>query len=166
MKIKTGRSVYLTDAETGEVYLKTNKDDTISVRSSEQVENDRRWGTFKRITGRFVKMMDNSTHILKMFRDNMAVAYAMIIMKDYIQPNKNTLEKEGKKYKVNDLAKEMDITRQTAGTYFKKLKKANVLAELDMGSKGKYWVVNPDYFLVGEGVPLEVYKLFEKREKR
>lgn len=162
MKINTGQSVYITDAETGEVYIKTNKDDTVSIRSPAQVENDKRWGTFKKITGRFVKVMDKEQQVVDMLRGNMATYYALNLMKRYIQVNKNTLEKDGKKYRVVDLAKDMNTTRQSAGLYFKKLKEANLIAEWDLKSKGKYWVVNPDYYLVGEGVPLEVYKLFKR----
>ena len=72
-------------------------------------------------------------------------------------------KQNGKKYKVSDLAKDMNITRQTAGLHFKKLKDANIIAEVDMGKKGTFWAINPYYYLYGDGVPERIAKLFENK---
>lgn len=156
------QDMFLVGKETGEVITEISSGEKVTIRSIKQAENDKEWSPFKKITGRFVKSMENEKEILEMFIDSPATYLALNILKWNLQINSNILMKNGKKYKVVDLAKDMGITRQSAGVHFKKLKDANLIQEFQYGNKGAYWAMNPNYYLSGEGVPLKIYKLFEK----
>ena len=81
-------------------------------------------------------------------------------MKRYIVTNYNVLVKDGIKYGVQDLAKDMKISRQMASNHIRKLKSINVLSELET-DRGKLFCINPKYYFRGEEVPESVLKLFE-----
>lgn len=150
-------------AETGEVKLKIDKGEKVSIRSLAQSENDKTWSPKVKINGRFVKVMvDNEDVVFEMLKDLPAVYVAFNRMKRHLQINENTIMKDGKKYKTADLAEEMGVSRQMACFYIRKLKELNLIAELDNGRKGKVLVINPNIYLAGVEVPMKTLKLFDK----
>lgn len=157
--------VHLVSGETGEIIVTASKGERLIIRSSAQAENDRHWSPMRKNNGRFIKVMEaEKKEVALRFTDSPATYLALNILRGNLQINTNLVVKEnGKKYRIVDLADEMNITRQSASVHFKKLQDANLIAEIEVRGKGKYWVVNPNYYLVGEGVPLEVWKLFDKK---
>ena len=71
------------------------------------------------------------------------------------------LVKNGKKFKIQDLAEELGVVRQTASTYIKRLKDMNIVAEINT-SMGKLYALNPNIYCRGEEVPEMVLKAFDK----
>lgn len=116
-----------------------------------------------RIKGRYIKTMPKEQQIIYMLQQYPATYVALGIIKSYLMPNFNILVKNNKKYKVQDLARDMGITRQGAGLHIKKLKELNVIAEVDLGRTGKYWAINPYCYLAGDYVPNEIVRLFERK---
>ena len=108
--------------------------------------------------------MDKEQEILEKLKDDPSAYLAIAIMKKYLVPRQNVLLKDGKKYKTIDLADEMGITRQWASRHIKKLKKLNVLSEVET-NKGILLVMNPDFYHRGEDVDKRVYDLFNKPNK-
>ena len=157
--------VHLVSGETGEIIGTASKGERLIIRSSAQAENDKYWSPMRKNNGRFIKVMETEKkEVALRFTESPATYLALHILRGNLQMNTNLVVKEnGKKYRIVDLANEMNITRQSAGVHFKKLQEANLIAEIEVRGKGKYWVINPNYYLVGEGVPLEVWKLFEKK---
>ena len=159
----TGQRLIVFTEQDGEVLMKIGENEKLIVRSVAQTENDKTYSPKKKITGGFKKVMDAEEMVVDLLADSPSTYWALNKMKRYLRINENTLVKDGKKYKVSDLAKDMNITRQTAGLHFKKLKETNIIAEIDMGKKGTFWAINPYYYLYGDGVPEKIAKLFESK---
>lgn len=159
----TGQRLRVVGEEDGVVYDTIEKGDGFNHRSKAQVENDKHYSQLIPTKGRFVKLMLEASHVAKVFKDEPSVMLAMIIMAEYISRDQNKILKDGKKYKPSDLARDMGVTRQTASSYFKKLQKSNMIAEMVLRNKRKVWVANPEFFTVSESLPRNVFRLFEKR---
>lgn len=159
----TGQRLRVVGEEDGVVYDTIEKGDGFNHRSKAQVENDKHYSQLIPTKGRFVKLMIAASHVAKVFKDEPSVMLAMIIMTEYISRDQNKILKDGKKYKPSDLARDMGVTRQTASSYFKKLQKSNMIAEMVLRNKRKVWVANPEFFTVSESLPRNVFRLFEKR---
>lgn len=158
-----GQDMHLIASATGELIDTIKAEDRFSIRRKGQVENDTYWSPPIKMQGRFVKAMEREDEIIDMLKDSPAIYLALNKMKKYLQINDNTLMKNGKKYKTSDLAEDLNICRQTASLYIKKFKDKNIIAELDKGKKGKFLVINPNYYLAGDSVPAKTLKLFEKQ---
>ena len=131
-------------------------------------EKSQKIGKFKdvsvnRISGRFIKTMPKEQQIVYLLASNPSIYLALNVMKFYLQPNSNVLLKNGKKYGSMRLAEDMNVTRQTSGVYIRKLKELNIIAEVDMGRKGKYLAINPYIYLAGDYVPTEIVRLFKNK---
>jgi predicted ArsR family transcriptional regulator len=86
-------------------------------------------------------------------------------MKKYLVKEYNVLLKDNKKYKAVDLAKDMEISRQSAGVHIAKLKALNLLGEIET-NKGRLFCLNPYYYLRGEKASEQVVKLFDDNVKK
>ena len=98
-----------------------------------------------------------------MLQQHPSTYVALGIMKSYLMPNFNILVKNNKKYVAAKLAKDMGISCQASGTHIRKLKELNIIAEVDIGRKGKYLAINPYIYLAGDYVPTEIVKLFNDK---
>lgn len=158
----TGRKMSLIDNNTGELLDTIAEDEKIIIRSAKQTENDKYWSERVEINKRFIKTMMDEPRVAKAFWGCPTAYLVMGIIKGHIGAD-NMLLKDGKKYKPSDFARDVGCSRQTASLYFDKLKQANFLAEYKTKDKGTVWVVNPDYYLVGQTVPKNIVRLFERR---
>ena len=158
----TGQDLYLVSSQDGEVIDTISADEKIIIRSKTQAINDKYWSPPIKIKGRFVKAMEREDDVVNLFIDSPATYLALNKMKKYLQINENTLIKNGRKYRTSDLAEDVNICRQTASYHIKKLKEMNLIAELDKGRQGKFLVINPNYYIAGDSVPMKTYKLFVK----
>lgn len=131
-------------------------------------KNDKYWSPKRKSNGRFIKIMEaEKKEVALKFTGKPATYLAFHIMSMNVQMNTNLVVREdGKKYRIVDLAKEMGITRQSASVHIKKLQEANLIAEMEVKGKGNYWVVNPNYCLASSEIPENVYRIFEKRERK
>lgn len=116
-----------------------------------------------RVNGRYIKAMPKEQQIIYMLQQYPATYVALGIMKSYLMPNFNILVKNNMKYGATKLAKDMGISRQASGMHIKKLKELNIIADVDLGRKGKYLAINPYCYLAGDYVPFEILKLFDKK---
>lgn len=154
--------VYLVSKTTGEVVGDINEGESLSVRSVAQVENDKYWSQQVVITKKFTKMMHDMSGLAVKFTSNPMTLLALIVMAKYLVPNQNVLKKDGKKYKIVDLAKELGVSAQACGVHFKILKQANLIAEYK-SKNGNVWAINPNFCMAGQTVPKNILKLFEKK---
>lgn len=158
------------DLKIAKRFINGNKADFTLFNDSEISDNTepKRIDKFKdtsvsRITGRFIKTMPKEQQIVYFLMSNPSIYLALNVMKFYLQPNSNILLKNGKKYGSTKLAEDMNVTRQTSCLYIKKLKELNIIAEIDMGRKGKYLAINPYIYLAGDYVPKQIIKIFENK---
>lgn len=159
------------DLKIAKRFINNNKADFVPFNTDCEISNNiesQKINKFKdvsvnRISGRFIKTMPKEQQIIYLLSSNPAIYLALNIMKFYLQPNSNLLLKNGKKYGSMRLAEDMNVTRQTSGLYIKKLKELNIIAEIDMGRKGKYLAINPYIYLAGDYVPTEIVKLFKNK---
>lgn len=107
-------------------------------------------------------LMNNSKDVIDKLSNSHTAFYALIILCKYLLADYNLLVKDGRKFKIMDLADEMGIVRQRASDYMKRLKNENLVCEIET-STGKYWAVNPYYFCNGSGCDERVIKAFEKQ---
>ena len=147
--------------EDGEILFSIKKGEAFNLRSEKQARNDKSWSKKIKIKGTFVKTMDIESRFLESCKDDPQLYYAANIMKKYLKPNYNLLVKNGKKFKIQDLAEELGVVRQTASTYIKRLKDMNIVAEINT-SMGKLYALNPNIYCRGEEVPEMVLKAFDK----
>lgn len=168
MGIILEEDVSLVSRETGEIFGDIRKGESINIRSVAQAENDKYWSPKRKSNGRFIKIMEaEKKEVALKFTGKPATYLAFHIMSMNVQMNTNLVVREdGKKYRIVDLAKEMGITRQSASVHIKKLQEANLIAEMEVKGKGNYWVVNPNYCLASSEIPENVYRIFEKRERK
>lgn len=160
----TGQRLHLFGELDGVLYDTIEEGEGYNHRSKAQVKNDKNYSQHEQIVGGFVKMMIPAARIAKEFKGEGNVVIAMMTMAEYISRDQNKILRDGKKYKPNDLARDMNITRQTASSYFKKLEKANMIREMVMQNKRKVWVANPEFFTVSKSLPRSIFRLFEKRK--
>lgn len=156
----TGQKICLITEDDGELLFKVNQGESFTVRSAKQTKRDKYYSPKVKITGRFIKTMDKEKELVDLLLDSPSTYLAISIMKRYIVTNYNVLVKDGIKYGVQDLAKDMKISRQMASNHIRKLKSINVLSELET-DRGKLFCINPKYYFRGEEVPESVLKLFE-----
>lgn len=146
----------------GEVLLKVRSQESIIVRSRLQTINDRHIVPARKMEGGFIKIMKNKRNeLVEKFRDCPMTFLILFKLLDYLDYETNILIKNGKPFRISDLAKEFGVTRQSASAHIHKLLQLNVLAELKT-NRCKFLVVNPNYYLEGKKIPLEIMKLFEK----
>jgi CTP-dependent riboflavin kinase len=156
----TGQKICLITEDDGELLFKVNQGESFTVRSAKQTKRDKYYSPKVKITGRFIKTMDKEKELVDLLLDSPSTYLAISIMKRYIVTNYNVLVKDGIKYGVQDLAKDMKISRQMASNHIRKLESINVLAKLET-DRGKLFCINPKYYFRGEEVPESVLKLFE-----
>lgn len=162
----TGQDWIILSAQDGEVLTRVYDGESISIRSVKQVENDKYFSRKVRIKGGFIKVMKDEQKVVKKLIDYPATYLALNLMKGHLEYNTNLLVKnDGSKYKGVDLAEEMNITRQSAMLHFKRLKQHNLIAEVEM-KRGKYWAINPCYYLYGDSVLEKVLKAFDIKYKK
>lgn len=161
----TGEKLYLVGADTGQVLLDIGQGEIINVRSQKQALNDKMFASKVKLkSGRFIKVMEKEKEVRKKLVKYPSTYFALSVMKDYIVYGNNLLMKNGKKFRCNDLAKEMEISRQMASVHIKRLQELNYLAEVPT-TRGNYWAINPDYYRTSEEVPKLVYDAFNPKLK-
>ena len=136
----------------------------ITVRSALQTSRDKYYSPKVKLTGVFIKSMNNEKKLIELLKGNSSTYMAVNIMKHYLVSNYNVLIKDGRKYKATDLAEDMGITRQMATIHINKLKSLNVLGMIDT-DKGKLYCLNPHYYFKGTEVPQSVLDIFDKGKK-
>lgn len=162
----TGQEWRIISADDGELLTTVYNGESISIRSAKQVENDKYYSKKVRIKGGFIKVMKDEKNVVNALMNYPATYLALNVMKRHLEYNTNLLVKEdGSKYKGVDLAEEMGITRQSAMLHFKRLKEHNLIAEVEM-KRGKYWAINPCYYLYGDSVIERVLKAFDIKYKK
>ena len=161
----SGQDWLVLSQEDGEHLFTIRKGESVNVRSILQARNDKFLSKKIRIKGEFIKVMDREKEIAQMLLKYPTTYSALNIMKSSLVYNENVLVNEkGTKYKGTDLAKEMGITRQSAMAHLKRLQDLGLIAEVET-KKGKFWAINPNYYLRGETVSERVIKAFEKQKK-
>lgn len=160
----TGQRLHIVTENDGEIIFTINKDEKITVRSALQTSRDKYYSPKVKLTGVFIKAMNNEKKLIELLKGNSSTYMAVNIMKHYLVSNYNVLIKEGRKYKATDLAEDMGITRQMATIHINKLKSLNVLGMIDT-DKGKLYCLNPHYYFKGTEVPQSVLDIFAKAKK-
>ena len=161
----SGENIALIGSKSGEYFGEIRPGEKINIRSVVQQRRDKWFGGHKvvSIRGTFKKMIsENLDDVLNRLKDSHTAFYALIILCKYLLTDYNLLVKDGRKFKIMDLADEMGIVRQRASDYMKRLKNENLVCEIET-SMGKYWAVNPYYFCNGSGCDERVVKAFEKQ---
>lgn len=110
----------------------------------------------------YVKAFPKEIELVKSLQNCPATFFALCILKLHLQKGTNLVMKGNKKYKGTDLAKDLGITRQCASLHLQKLKKVNAIAEIKTAN-GIFWAINPRYYISGDKIPKEIYKLFENK---
>lgn len=159
----TGQNLFVVTEEDGEILFKINQNESFSIKSEKQLKKDRLYSQRVKITGRFIKTMDKEKELVEMLLDSPSTYMAISIMKRYIITNYNVLVKDGIRYRVQDLACDMKISRQMASCHIKKLKDLNVVGEIET-DRGKLFCINPKYYFRGEEVPKSVLDVFNKEK--
>lgn len=155
--------VFLVSKTTGEVVGDIREGESLNVRSVAQVENDKFWSQQVVISKKFTKTThDLSENVVRFFKSNPMTFLAFTAMIRFLVPNQNVLMKDGRKYKIVDLAKELGVSAQACGVHFKILEQANLIAKYETKS-GKVWAVNPNYCMAGQTVPKNIVRLFERK---
>lgn len=160
----TGQRLHIVTENDGEIIFTINKDEKITVRSALQASRDKYYSPKVKLTGVFIKAMNNEKKLIELLKGNSSTYMAVNIMKHYLVSNYNVLIKDGRKYKATDLAEDMGITRQMATIHINKLKSLNVLGMIDT-DKGKLYCLNPHYYFKGTEVPQSVLDIFDKAKK-
>ena len=159
----TGQKLFVMTEQDGEVIFKVNEGESFNIRSVAQTANDKYYSPNKiYIKGKFTKVMDRNEEIIEKLGKNYGAYVALHHLVKYLVPNYNVVMKNGKKYKLIDLANAMGISRQMAGKYIAQLKEIHVLSEIET-NKGICYAINPNYYLRGETANERVIKLFEKQ---
>ncbi|NCD07321.1 MAG: HTH domain-containing protein [Spirochaetia bacterium] len=162
----TGQKLLIITENDGEILFSVEKGETLNIRSVRQTNNDKFYSPMIEINKgkRFIKtMVIEEKNVIKKLKDFPSVYMALNIMKEYLVKNYNVLLKaDGKKYKINDLAEEIGVSRQMASRYIKKLKELNIVAEIDT-NKGKVLAINPSIYFNGSEIPQRVYDIFNKK---
>ena len=157
----TGQKLFVMTEQDGEVLFKVNEGESFNIRSVAQTANDKYYSPNKiYIKGKFTKVMDRNEEVIEKLGKNYGAYVALHHLVKYLVPNYNVVMKNGKKYKLIDLANAMGISRQMAGKYIGQLKEINVLSEIET-NKGICYAINPSYYLRGETANERVIKLFE-----
>lgn len=159
----TGQKLLIVSEADGEILNIINENEKVIIRRGKQPTADKYYSPKVKIKGRFIKVMDDERFILDEFIDCPMSYLAINYMKRYLVPNYNVLMKNGKKYKCNDLAEDMKITRQRASHHIKILKQKNIIAEVET-NKGKLLAINPEFYCASEEVPERIVRLFKKNE--
>ena len=155
---------YLVGAEDGEIIDTIEMGSAVQYRTPEQVKHDKYYSPPMAINYRFIKVAYSEEVVVDMLNDNMKAYRLLIKMRKYIEPKTNYLKKNGKKLKIVDMAKELNISKQACSTHFKILEKANLIAEIEI-KEGKIWTANPYYYMAGATVPKRVVDLYNKKDK-
>lgn len=160
----TGQRLLVVTEKDGEILFGIKQGESLNVRSVKQTKNDKYFAnTIKvNIKGTFVKAMDKEQEVIEMLKKYPSTYLAINIMKRYLVKDYNVLLKDNKKYKAVDLAKDMGISRQSAGVHIAKLKELNLLGEVDT-NKGRLFCLNPHYYLRGECARQAVVDVFDKK---
>ena len=160
----TGQRLLVVTEQDGEILFGIKQGESLNVRSVKQTKNDKYFAsTIKvNIKGTFVKAMDKEKEVIEMLKKYPSTYLAVNIMKRYLVKDYNVLLKDNKKYKAVDLAKDMDISRQSAGVHIAKLKELNLLGEVET-NKGRLFCLNPRYYLRGECASQAVVDVFDKK---
>ena len=158
----TGQRLIVVTEEDGEILFKVNQNESFTIKSEKQLKRDKLFAQMVSVKGRFIKSMDKEKEIVDLLLDSPSTYMAISIMKRYIITNYNVLIKDGIKYRVQDLANDMKISRQMASSHIKKLKDINVLGEIET-DRGRLLCVNPRYYCRGEEIPKSVYEVFNKK---
>lgn len=163
----TGQRLLVVTEQDGEILFGIKQGESLNVRSVKQTKNDKYFAnTIKvNIKGTFVKVMDKEQQVIEMLKKYPSTYLAINIMKKYLVKEYNVLLKDNKKYKAVDLAKDMEISRQSAGVHIAKLKELNLLGEIET-NKGRLFCLNPYYYLRGEKASEQVVKLFDDNAKK
>lgn len=156
-----GQKLLVITEQDGEILFEVNENESVNIRSEKQTKNDKYYSPPIKIKGRFIKTMWNEKEVVDMLIKFPATYLALGVMKRYIVSNYNVLLKDGKKYKGVDLARDLGVSRQSASSHIAKLKELNILAEVKT-NKGVLYCINPKYYLMGDSVPENVEKAFEK----
>ena len=106
-------------------------------------------------------MKDKRNELVEKFRECPMTFLVLFKLLDYLDYETNILIKNGKPFRISDLAKDFGVSRQSASSHIHKLLEMNMLAELKTDRR-KFLVVNPNYYLEGKKVPIEIIKLFDK----
>ena len=136
-------------------FLESKKGD--DDKPEESVEN-KLW-----ISGDYEPIFTNEQFLIDKYRSKPSVYLAYCKMKKYLVPNYNVLLKNGKRYKVADLAEDLQVSRQMASLYVRDLKNDNVICEIETHNKGFLFAINPWYACNGEKCDELVVKAFEKQ---
>lgn len=165
MRNDSGSRLLVVVEETGETIDIIDKGEGYNVRSAEQVNHDQDFKVkkFVSIRGKFVKMMEEEQELIDRYLKKPSVYLAYCKMKKYLVPNYNVLLKNGKRYKVADLAEDLQVSRQMASLYVRDLKNDNVICEIETHNKGFLFAINPWYACNGEKCDELVVKAFEKQ---
>ena len=146
----------------GEVEFRINTGESYNIRSREQTLLDENYSPREKLyIGRFIKVMSKEIDVINCLK-NSPMTYLLINhLKHYAEYNSNLIKKNGKKYKLCEIAQDIGLTRQMVRIHINRLKKLNLLAELEL--KGKFLVINPYFYFNGTEIPKNILNLFSDK---
>jgi len=160
----TGAPLFIID-KYGEIVCTIQNGEKYNIRSCYQVVSDKNFLFVKKenIKGTFHRVMDN-TKILSLLKNNKSLAYPLLALTEYIEPETNFLVKDGKKLKIIDFANIIGMTKQRVLRIFKELKSLDILDTIKT-KKGQYYALNPFYFNKSGEIIMATKLHFENKMK-
>lgn len=157
-----GQNLNIISEKDGECICTIHPNESFNIRSLRQTENDKYYSPSKEIKGRFKKLMDlNIDKIVNSLKEKPAALIVLLKLSKHLEYNTNLLVKNGERYSCNDLAAEMDITKQMASRHIQTLRKANIVNEIKT-KYGMRYVINPYVLNNGTQFPKAILDLFNK----
>ena len=88
---------------------------------------------------------------------------AISILRRYMCSD-NVVRKGNRRFRCNDLAKELGVSRQMANIHLKRLREINVIKDVEINGVD-FVAINPYYYFRGDEIPDNIAELFNNNEK-
>lgn len=159
------RQYLIVDGESGEVLNEYNGEGNVVVdfKSVKEAVADREKTKLCSPNNYFTQYLRfyNIANVLKLFKGNGTCFLALLNMANHASFYDNACRtKQGKKYKIKDLAEDCGVSITSAANYIIKLKALGLIAVAKIEDKN-FYVVNPMIFNKRNKCPKEIKKLFD-----
>jgi predicted transcriptional regulator len=158
----SGANYFIVDIN-GEIMDTIKNGDEYIIKTKERVERDANYvyNATEKIDVNFTKFVENN--VFRLLQNNKSLALPLLALSHRIQPKTNILILKGKRYGATHLAQDLNVSRQMAHRYIKKLKELNVIKNLSFNKK-QFLVVNPYLFHKGDRLMLATKIAFKENQ--
>lgn len=157
---ETKQTLLIVTENDGEVISKIYKGESCNIRSELQTKIDKQFSPrIKLFKGRFLKVMEKEEEILDYFSEAPMTYLVLNKLKHYLEYNSNFIKKNGKRYNIQDMAQDLNISRQMMRIHINRLKDIKLLIEVK-DKNGTFLAMNPYYIFKGNEIPKKIIDLF------